>query len=716
MIKKILKIKNIGRYDIDSANDDMSFGGQTIVFGANKIGKTTLTSIFRSLKEGEGNYITCRKTFGCDISDNQECEILYDNGDKNVFGGDWSNKDVEIFDNEFIQKNVFVGDKIEQNHKTALHKILIDEENLKIQEDIDLAEDEYRELMASKELIKKEIGINFDSFIKLKDEEKIEDVDNRIKENKDKQTQLANQRRLNMLKSTTKLSFDFELFEENIKQNIDTKLEEKIKKHIKECWSDENENVDFLNLGIDIISEDKNICPFCGQSLIDVSDLISNMKDFFSDTYKQTQTSINESIGKFKNIDIEKEIAQFKAEGFEFKTLVDIKDLSEKLTIIFSKIEKKQKDLSVDIKIDELSEYQNFKNVVEAMNEEIESLKIEAINITESQEEEKKLKLNKERFSVEGEEKYKRYQENENSLKTKKQKIDQLNSDLRTNLNTLFGAYLTEINSILNSSHANFRLAKLESISNRTMKDKFFCDYAFVFDNTHNVNILDDEDRPQFKNTLSDSDKRVFAFAFFIAKLKKFDSSSSKIVLLDDPFTCLDEDRRDSMIDTLGNLYCKQMVLLSHSRSFVKRCILRFKKNIEESNRDIKSLRLNNNCLDKTEINKLDIEKDNDFLDGLEQYLYFLVNADTSNIMSYYDYIRKIIEYIVKAKYVNLLTADERHLPMKYFVNPNCKSQMKDLINENDYQENHHDVTDLPTPEELINKRNLFIDNILPNI
>ena len=58
MIKKILKIKNIGCYDIDSANDDRSFGKQTIIFGANKIGKTTLKSIFRAVKESEVNYIT----------------------------------------------------------------------------------------------------------------------------------------------------------------------------------------------------------------------------------------------------------------------------------------------------------------------------------------------------------------------------------------------------------------------------------------------------------------------------------------------------------------------------------------------------------------------------------------------------------------------------------------------------------------------------------
>ena len=46
MIKKILKIKNVGRYDIDSANNDMSFGKQTVVFGPNKIGKNNINLYF----------------------------------------------------------------------------------------------------------------------------------------------------------------------------------------------------------------------------------------------------------------------------------------------------------------------------------------------------------------------------------------------------------------------------------------------------------------------------------------------------------------------------------------------------------------------------------------------------------------------------------------------------------------------------------------------
>ena len=121
---------------------------------------------------------------------------------------------------------------------------------------------------------------------------------------------------------------------------------------------------------------------------------------------------------------------------------------------------------------------------------------------------------------------------------------------------------------------------------------------------------------------------------FLLQDLKKNNSLNNKIILLDDPFVCLDEDRRDSMIDTIGSLSCKQIIVLSHNRSFVKRCVLRFNKNIQRNNKDVKSLRLINNQSNKTEIAKLDIENDNDFLDGIEQYLRFVINANIGNIMS----------------------------------------------------------------------------------
>ena len=716
MIKKILKIKNIGKYDTGSANDDLCFGNKTVIFGANKAGKTTLVSIFKSLKEGKASYIKSRKTFGTSPEDTQECEILFGDGTKSIYDSDWSRDGLEIFDNDFIHKNVFMGDKIEQDHKTQLHKILIDEENLKLQEKIDTEEKNYSQLLGNKEIAKRDIGSNFDEFIKLTEKDEIKDVVDRLKNNQDKQKQYYNQVKLNQLKISTKLSFDFDVFEKNIKQDIDSNLEEKIKDHIKTCWGSDSEDVDFLNMGVKKISEEKNLCPFCGQDLENVSDLVSDMKNYFGEVYKKTQSSINDSIATFKMIDFQKEIAQFKAEGFEFATQFDDQSLSNNFKVILGKLEQKQKDLSTDIKLDELDEYKEYKKIIMAMSAEVKSLKAESIDIVNLQKEETRLKLNQVRFSVTGKEKYQKYKLSEKAVSDKKKEIDTLNKNLKEKLNDLFNKYLDDINTVLRNSFANFQLAELKSISNRTLRESFFCDYAFIFDGTHRIDILNDEDKPQFKNTLSDSDKRIFAFAFFIAKLRSDSSLGTKIIVLDDPFTSLDEERRDSMICTLNDLGCEQVIVLSHSRSFIKRCISKFNQNKDEDDEKAKTLRLKNFASNKTRLATLNVNEDNDFLEGIEKYLKVLSEADETTIMSGYDSVRKIIEYIVKAKYGHLLSADEKRLPMKYFVNSSCQSPMKGNIQENDYQENHHDLDNLPSPEELIQKREAFINNVLPKI
>lgn len=716
MIKKILKIKNIGKYDIGSSNDDLCFGDKTVIFGANKIGKSTLVSILKSLKEGKASYIKSRKTFGTSPEDKQECEILFGNGTKSTYDSDWSCHNLEIFDNDFIHRNVFIGDKIEQDHKTQLHRILIDDENLKLQEEIDRKEKDYAQLLGNKEAVKREIGLNFDEFIKLTEKDEIKDIVGKIKSNQDRQKQYYNQVKLNQLKASTKLSFDFDAFEEKIKQDIDSNLEEKIKEHINTCWGNDSEDVNFLNIGVHKVSEEKNLCPFCGQNLENVSDLISDMKNYFGEVYKKTQSSINDSIDSFKMIDFQKEIAEFKAEGFEFSTQFNDQTLGNTFKVILGKLEQKQKDLSTDIKLEELDEYKEYKKVIMAMNVEVKFLKAESIDIINLQKEEACLTLNQERFSAAGKEKYRKYNLSEKAVSDKKKEIDTINKDLKERLNELFNKYLNDINEVLRDSFANFQLAELKSISNRTLRKSFFCDYAFIFDGTHRIDIVNDEEKPQFKNTLSDSDKRIFAFAFFIAKLKSDSSLRTKIVVLDDPFTSLDEERRDAMICALNDLGCEQVIVFSHSRSFIKRCISKFNQNKDEDNKKAKTLRLKNFAPNKTNLVMLNVNEDNDFLEGIEKYLKVLSDADETTIMSDYDSVRKIIEYIVKAKYGHLLRANEKRLPMKYFENSSCLSPMKGSIQENDYQENHHDLGNLPSPEELIQKRSAFINDVLPKI
>jgi len=77
---------------------------------------------------------------------------------------------------------------------------------------------------------------------------------------------------------------------------------------------------------------------------------------------------------------------------------------------------------------------------------------------------------------------------------------------------------------------------------------------------------------PCFGNTLGDGDKRTLAFAFFIARLRTDPGLNDKIVVLDDPVSSLDSNRRHRTLKLICDLAtkCRQVIVLSHNPYFVR--------------------------------------------------------------------------------------------------------------------------------------------------
>ena len=125
MIKK-LEITNVGRFKFAKTDgDDQFFKKNTFIYGKNTFGKSTLTAIFRSLKENNPDYIIGRKTIG---SQKQIAKIIP--GMTMPIGeyryttdeAKWSDeyKDIIIFDNNFVRENVYtqnqqIGDEQQKN-------------------------------------------------------------------------------------------------------------------------------------------------------------------------------------------------------------------------------------------------------------------------------------------------------------------------------------------------------------------------------------------------------------------------------------------------------------------------------------------------------------------------------------------------------------------------------------------------------------------------
>src|SRR5690606_18079003 len=75
-----------------------------------------------------------------------------------------------------------------------------------------------------------------------------------------------------------------------------------------------------------------------------------------------------------------------------------------------------------------------------------------------------------------------------------------------------------------------------------------------------------------FATTLSEADKRTLALAFFVARIEAEPSLSSKIVILDDPVSSMDRNRRHQTIRRIATLAtsCKQLIVLSHDAYFLR--------------------------------------------------------------------------------------------------------------------------------------------------
>jgi wobble nucleotide-excising tRNase len=128
MIKKILQLKNVGSYrenPIENCTDwNGEFKKNTIIYGENGVGKTTLSLLMGSLK-GNTQILREKISFGSDGT--QSASILLDDNSKCVYkNGVWDKNmpNIEIFDIHFIEDNIYVGSSISNSNRQNLFGII----------------------------------------------------------------------------------------------------------------------------------------------------------------------------------------------------------------------------------------------------------------------------------------------------------------------------------------------------------------------------------------------------------------------------------------------------------------------------------------------------------------------------------------------------------------------------------------------------------------
>ncbi|MEO8148106.1 MAG: AAA family ATPase [Bacteroidia bacterium] len=612
MIRKFIKIKGVGKFENYVPKVATTFPGDfkriVLLYGINGSGKSTLATIIRSLK-GDNTLISKRRTFH--LTGSPEIELMIDGISKpfNFSNDKWSDNhtDIEVFDNHFINENVFTGFTVDSDHKRKLFDIILGQSGLKLKSEIEQIkfdiQEENKTLKQCAEDINTKIGYITDSK-KFSNLSAIEYIDRRI-EDKELEIQLC--KSASQIKSTnslkqidvSKLELDFSKLKTVLSKSINTISEiylQKVEEH-KTHFPIGKETEQWIKQGYENIKD--NTCPFCERPFDTTIEIINAYNQYFNQEYLQLQTDTKDLSNLFNSLNLPLVLSEIELAISSNLTLVDFwkphtkidfydevilqekELLIEQFNTIIELIKQKSNNAIKEQKIDkviafeekigqEILRFKECNKIISTYNIRIGELKTAPTKTELILEEElKSLKLNKLRFTEEGKKLAQQFIDTETKIVSHNNSKDKKQIQLRNYTGSTLSTYKGTINKLLKRFATYMEIKEIKSAYVGASKVPSV-EYALSVSGS-NVKLNDDGVTPSFKYVLSEGDKSALAFSFFLATLLENKANlSNKILLFDDPVSSFDRSRQLATVKILHGLasQAKQLFILTHNLSF----------------------------------------------------------------------------------------------------------------------------------------------------
>jgi hypothetical protein len=88
MLRRVIAIKNVGRFRNSVSTPNPTLARHTLIFAGNSFGKTTFCAVMRSVQNGDTALVIGRRTLGA--ADAQEIDLLFADGIRRLQNGAWS--------------------------------------------------------------------------------------------------------------------------------------------------------------------------------------------------------------------------------------------------------------------------------------------------------------------------------------------------------------------------------------------------------------------------------------------------------------------------------------------------------------------------------------------------------------------------------------------------------------------------------------------------
>ena len=610
MLRNIRLIRNVGVFDSDTGAAVVDLNKLVLIYAENGRGKTTLTSILRSLATNEPSFVEGRSRLGaqnpphiCFNADGQPTNVMFQNG-----GWTRNLPHIKIFDDTFVDTNVHSGLNVEPQHRQNLHELILGDQGVTLNRDLEslvTANEQYiRDLREKADAFPLEIlhDLQVDEFCALPQidnvEDQIQDAERALEAAKNRDAVLS----ADSFNTITLPDFDAAGIVHVLSQglsDLDSAAEAQVRTHIAGL-GDVGER--WVADGVGFLSRDNATdCPFCGQSL-EAADLIAHYQAYFSEAYEALKSDIDAADSAVRiahqgvaQTTLERTVGaigerkQFWSRFTEIAisdidTATILEDWNSAIAVVLAKLQAKQGSPLEEMELgeratDAFAKYTAHQAHVENVNQEIsaanDAVKVlkettETADTDDLETQLARLRATKGRYSPKGTALSTAY------LATRQRKLasDEAREVARTALqdyrDQVFPALQVNVNGYLPRFNAGFRVDRVTA-SNR--RGGSYCTYDVVINDSPVAvgNTNSNIGELSFRNTLSAGDRNTLALALFFSSLDQSQNLADTIVVVDDPVSSLDDHRTAATIQCIGDLKDEagQVIVLSHNKPFL---------------------------------------------------------------------------------------------------------------------------------------------------
>ena len=300
MVTEFNLINNVGKFSTCSTTNDTKLKKLTLIYSENGRGKTTISSILRSLSNGNPNAILGKRRLGATqlpkvVINLDDANYIFENGHWNSI-----NEKIKVFDDYFVDENVYSGLTVTPNHRQNLHEVILGNEGVMLARRVDeittQIADLTRDLLSAVANIPLDIrfGMQIDDFCNLQNVENIDQLITQKERNLTASRQNADVRSHALFPTISLPEIDSVQLANLLRmglENLEILALERVKQQFiklgqrSESWI--SAGLGYLN------AQQGNNCPFCDQRLDNVT-LVDNYRHYFSSEYKNLKTTIDE--------------------------------------------------------------------------------------------------------------------------------------------------------------------------------------------------------------------------------------------------------------------------------------------------------------------------------------------------------------------------------------------------------------------------------------